>query len=106
MPSPTPALTARDRAGHDSILRTQEVCRSLGVDLTGQTSASYNMRLNYERCLLEFEHYLASGQYLAELAADQAPSPDFVQQAPKAQPLGREPSVGGDSVGVMTRRCA
>lgn len=39
-----------------------QVCRCLPVDLTGQTSASYNMRLNYERCLLDFENYLACGQ--------------------------------------------
>ena len=32
------------------------------MDLTGQTSASYNMRLNYERCLLDWENYLACGQ--------------------------------------------
>ena len=56
----------------------QEVCRSLGVDLTGQTSASYNMRVNYEKCLLDFEHYLASGQYAADVAAGVAPSPDHV----------------------------
>ncbi len=52
----------------------QDVCRSLEVDLTGQTSASYNMRLNYEKCLLEFESYLASGQFAAELAAGSAPA--------------------------------
>lgn len=56
----------------------QEVCRSLEVDLTGQTSASYNMRLNYEKCLLEFEVYLASGQYAQDLAAGTAPSPDAI----------------------------
>ncbi len=40
-----------------------QVCRCLpGVDLTGQTSASFNMRLNYERCVLDFENYLACGQ--------------------------------------------
>lgn len=59
-------------------LMQQEVCRSLEVDLTGQTSASYNMRLNYEKCLLEFEMYLASGQYTADLASGNAPSPDVV----------------------------
>ena len=52
----------------------QDVCRCLEVDLTGQTSASYNMRLNYEKCLHEFESYLASGQFAAELAAGSAPT--------------------------------
>ena len=45
----------------------------MGLDLSGQTSASYNMRLNYERCLLDFENYLGSGQYAADLAAGTAP---------------------------------
>ena len=47
----------------------QEVCRSLELDLRGQTSASYNMRLNYEKSLLDFEHYLSSGAYAADVAA-------------------------------------
>lgn len=37
----------------------REVCRSLGVDLTGQTSASFTMRNNFEKCLLTFERSLA-----------------------------------------------
>lgn len=53
------------------------------LDLTGQTSASYNMRLNYEKCLLEFEKYLAFGQYSADLAAGTAP-PTHVLEAPPA----------------------
>jgi hypothetical protein len=51
----------------------KEVCRSLAIDLSGQTSASYNMRLNYERCLLDFENYLACGQFQADVAAGRAP---------------------------------
>ena len=47
----------------------QEVCRCLDVDLTGQTSASFNMRQNYERCLFEFEDYLSSGAYIADVNA-------------------------------------
>ena len=39
-----------------------DVCRSLPVDLRGMTSSSFNMRQNYERYLLGFERYLASGQ--------------------------------------------
>jgi hypothetical protein len=38
--------------------RWREVCRSLGHDLSGQTSASFAMRQNYERCLLDYEAYL------------------------------------------------
>ncbi len=43
------------------------MCRCLDVDLTGQTSASFNMRQNYERCLFEFEDYLSSGAYIADV---------------------------------------
>ncbi len=46
----------------------QDVCRALALDLKGQTSASYNMRLNYEKTLLEFENYLSCGQYSADAA--------------------------------------
>lgn len=35
--------------------RWKEVCATLGHDLSGQTSAGYQMRQNYERCLLEYE---------------------------------------------------
>ena len=80
---------------------TQEVCRSLEVDLTGQTSASYNMRLNYEKCLLEFEMYLASGQYAADLAAGTAPSPDSITHHNSskiwAPPGFRPPLAGGEA---------
>ena len=38
--------------------RWREVCRSLGHDLSGQTSASFAMRQNYERCLLDYEAHL------------------------------------------------
>ena len=38
--------------------RWREVCRSLGHDLSGQTSASFAMRQNYERCLLDYEAFL------------------------------------------------
>lgn len=63
----------------------QEICRSLDLDLRGQTSASFNMRLNYERCLLDFEHYISNGQYLSDLATQRAPSTDIFQQAVPAK---------------------
>ena len=70
----------------------QDVCRALGVDLTGQTSASYNMRLNYEKCLLDFEAYLISGNFVIDTAAGRAPSADMVTAfAPTDAPL---PSTG------------
>ncbi len=56
----------------------QEVCRCLDVDLTGQTSASFNMRQNYERCLFQFEDYLASGAYVADVNAGRAPSAEAI----------------------------
>jgi len=66
-----------DRNGYESVTASKEwrdICRALPeLDLSGQTSASYNMRLNYERCLLDFENYLASGQYEADVKAGRAP---------------------------------
>ena len=94
----------------------QEVCRCLDVDLTGQTSASYNMRLNYEKCLLEFEMYLASGQYEVDLSVGNAPSPDEITYTntkrevmntympPPVMSLSSAPSSAGPSVGTMTLR--
>jgi len=65
-----------DRFGYEAVSaekQWKDVCRSLNLDLSGQTSASFNMRLNYERCLLDFENYLACGQYEADLADNKAP---------------------------------
>ena len=64
----------------------QEICRSLDLDLRGQTSASYNMRLNYEKCLLEFEKYLAFGQYSADLAEGTAPPTHHLEAPPAVKP--------------------
>ena len=61
-----------------NVCTMQEVCRCLDVDLTGQTSASFNMRQNYERCLFQFEDYLASGAYVADVNAGCAPSADAI----------------------------
>ena len=63
---------------NSSVCTMQEVCRCLDVDLTGQTSASFNMRQNYERCLFQFEDYLASGAYVADVNAGCAPSADAI----------------------------
>lgn len=64
----------------------QEICRSLDLDLRGQTSASYNMRLNYEKCLLEFERYLAFGRYSADLAEGTAPPTHHLEAPPAVKP--------------------
>ena len=56
--------SVQDRNGYESVSynkQWRDVAKSLGVNLTGQTSASFNMRLNYERCLLDFENYLCCG---------------------------------------------
>jgi ARID/BRIGHT DNA binding domain len=60
------------RGGYDHVTSTKmwkEICRMLRLDLKGQTSASYNMRINYEKCLLDFERYVTSGEYSVDLAA-------------------------------------
>ena len=65
-----------ERYGYETVTthkQWKDICRSLHLDLSGQTSASFNMRMNYERCLLDFENYLACGQYDIDLAANKAP---------------------------------
>ena len=60
------------RGGYEAVTGSKQwkdICRCLDLDLTGQTSASYNMRLNYERCLLDFENYCACGQVRGRGAA-------------------------------------
>lgn len=77
----------QNRGGYDAVCRGKqwkEVCRSLDLDLRGQTSASYNMRLNYEKSLLDFEHYLSSGSYAADLAAGKEPRHDVVMELPRS----------------------
>ncbi|GMH41171.1 hypothetical protein BSKO_09081 [Bryopsis sp. KO-2023] len=77
----------QNRGGYDRVTQLKlwkEVCRTLNVNLTGQTSASYNMRLNYEKCLLDFEHYLAKGEYTREVAQGTAPSCSKLDSAPVA----------------------
>lgn len=44
------------------------------------------MRLNYEKCLLEFEKYLAFGQYSADLAAGTAPPTHILEAPPAVRP--------------------
>ena len=103
------------RTPRDHTFRMQEVCRCLEVDLTGQTSASYNMRLNYEKCLLEFEMYLASGQYEIDLSVGNAPSADEVTHTNTKREVMNvympppvlsfsAPSSAGPAVGTMTLR--
>lgn len=91
----------------------QEICRSLKLDLTGQTSASYNMRLNYEKCLLEFEKYLASGRYNADLAVGTAPPTDVLEAPPVIRPsqggfaaVASEPHNSGYSTRGASRMAA
>lgn len=48
----------QSRGGYSAVCenkRWREVCRALGVDLEGQTSASNIMKRNYEKILLDYE---------------------------------------------------
>ncbi len=66
-----------ERFGYETVTahkQWKDICRALNLNLSGQTSASFNMRLNYERCLLDFENYLACGQYELDLASNKAPA--------------------------------
>ena len=51
-------VEVRARGGHDEVCKHKrwlEVSRTLGVNLTGLTSAGFQMRKNYEACLLAYE---------------------------------------------------
>lgn len=75
----------QQRGGYDVVTNLKlwkDVCRTLNVNLKGQTSASYNMRLNYEKCLLDFEHYLLSGRYNQDLQNGTAPSRTIYESFP------------------------
>ena len=66
-------LETRARGGYDRVCterRWKEVCKTLGLDLTGQTSAGYAMRNNYERFLLRYE--LADGDPSADVSDREA----------------------------------
>ncbi|KAG7673970.1 hypothetical protein Ndes2526B_g02554 [Nannochloris sp. 'desiccata'] len=95
-----------ERGGYETVTASKQwrdICRALPqLDLSGQTSASYNMRLNYERCLLDFENYLASGQYEADVKAGTAPVHTHLTDAvgtrftiPGAYPAAVDKRVGG-----------
>lgn len=64
------------------------------MDLRGQTSASFNMRQNYERCLFEFEDYLATGAYVADVNAGRAPSADAIVPFQPRHPIASIPVPG------------
>lgn len=81
-------------APNNSWRGVQEVCRCLGVDLRGQTSASFNMRQNYERCLFEFEDYLSTGAYIADINAGRAPSADAILPFQPRHPIASIPVPG------------
>ena len=76
--------------------RWKDVCRALGRDLSGQTSASFAMRQNYERCLVDFEAHLELEAEKAEKAEDDAPA-EKKRDAPEK---GEEAS---DDEGATTR---
>ena len=66
-------LETRARGGYDRVCterRWKEVCKTRGLDLTGQTSAGYSMRNNYERFLLRYE--LADGDPSADVSDREA----------------------------------
>lgn len=65
------------------------------------------MRLNYERCLLDFENYLGSGQYAADLAAGTAPHHTSVTEPQRnfghlpPPDMGAEGDAGGTAANMV-----
>jgi hypothetical protein len=73
-----------DRGGYEQVTGNKlwkDICRCLDIDLKGQTSASFNMRLNYEKCLLDFENYAACGKFMEDVDAGCAPSSSHMTDA-------------------------
>ena len=71
------------------------------------------MRLNYEKCLLDFEKYLASGRYNADLAVGTAPPTDVLEAPPTVRPnqegfgaMAGEPHNSGYSTRGASRMAA
>ena len=62
----------------------------MGVDLTGQTSASFNLRTNYDKILLTFEHYLASPVHARDLLSGTAPATDVLEPLATRQVVVRQ----------------
>ena len=60
------------------------------VDLTGQTSASFNLRTNYDKIMLTFEHYLASPAYARDLLSGTAPAIDMLEPLATRQVVTRQ----------------
>ena len=67
----------------------------MGVDLTGQTSASFNLRTNYDKIMLSFEHYLASPAYARDLLSGTAPATDMLEPLATRQVVIRQPEGRG-----------
>ena len=52
----------------------RSVAKSLDIDITGRTSASTAIRTHYERCLMAFENYLCSGQFVDDIVNNREPT--------------------------------
>jgi hypothetical protein len=62
------------RGGYEAVcvsFRWQDICRCLGCDQSPQTIT--NMRIAYERSLLEFEQYVRCGRYQQDRVRDHPP---------------------------------
>jgi len=73
------------RGGYAAVTNSKmwkAVCDKLRLDLRGQTSASYSMRNNYERCLLPFENHLIRNDL--EGLTNFPHTPSFHAQTPAA----------------------
>ena len=77
--------------GYEQVTRAKfwkTVARSLGRDLTSQTSASFAMRRSYERCLYPMETYLTSTEMVEKLGLIINEEATTMEQFPGSLPSG------------------
>jgi len=77
--------------GYEQVTRAKfwkTVARSLGRDLTSQTSASFAMRRSYERCLYPMETYLTSAEMVEKLGLVVNEEATTMDQFPGSLPCG------------------
>ena len=92
------------RGGYKAVCdarRWKEVSATLGHDLTGQTSAGFQMRQNYERCLLEYE-FAEHGLSLELVPARHREQPRVGRQVEHKG--GRDPTGGRNRAWADARR--
>jgi hypothetical protein len=82
-------IEAMHLGGYEQVTRCKfwkVVARTLGRDLSTQTSASFAMRKYYEKCLFPLEKYLTSAEMIENLGIVIEASTDPMDRFPASRP--------------------